>query len=166
MPYFCLLLESVSRSYRALFIVQPVFDCILSAFIISYPCTRASTQVFIFLPSFISVSFISIRKLGDNMPYLFRFIFEDYNPILIESFELLNPSFESFSPRLFSLLLIFEKNALYLGTLVSGQFFPFHYTYEQYFILDSLTTQEFSLPFRGTSTFIRCQIKFSRAFLT
>lgn len=109
MPYFCLLLESVSRSYRALFIVQPVFDCILSAFIISYPCTRASTQVFIFLPSFISVSFISIRKLGDNMPYLFRFIFEDYNPILIESFELLNPCFESFSPRLFLLSLIFEK---------------------------------------------------------
>lgn len=31
------------------------------------------------------------------------------NPILIESFELLNPCFESFSPRLFLLSLIFEK---------------------------------------------------------
>lgn len=69
----------------------------------------------------------------------------------------------------FSYFLFFSsKNApLYPPPVhFSGQFFPFHYPYERYFILDSRTIQEFSLPFRGTSTFIRCQIKFARAFLT
>lgn len=36
---------------------------------------------------------------------------------------------------------------LYVRTLVSGRFFPFHYPYEQYFILDSLTIQEFLITF-------------------
>jgi len=36
----------------------------------------------------------------------------------------------------------------------------FHYSYRKYFILDfrARAISEFSLPFRGTSTFIRCQI--------
>lgn len=76
MPYFCLLLESLKIVSCIIHRSTTGIWCILFAFIISRsPCprTRAYT-VFIFLV--VSVSFISIRKLRNNITprNLFRFV--------------------------------------------------------------------------------------------
>lgn len=112
----------------------------------------------------IIVSFVSIGKLATTIDTHNMFRLETKkNSILTEHYPNCLRIFFSRISFFFS-----SKNApLYPPPVhFSGQFFPFHYPYERYFILDSRTIQEFSLPFRGTSTFIRCQIKFARAFLT